>query len=427
MSCAAGEVSRRLDSFPQASPGRKSLLLTDVSIRKTNPSAKRQEIRDDGAPGLYLIVQPTGAKSFAARYSREGKVLKTTIGPYPAVTLADARRQALQIAAAVASGADPQSEKRTARVAASVPAERTVKMVADEFLTRHTAEKNGARWAAETKRIIERNILPAIGDKAVNSVGKSDINDMLDTITDRGKMIAANRALAVAKKLYRWALSRNYVDRDPCAGIAKPGDETKRDRVLSDGELAHVWRAADGMGWPFGLAVRLLILTGARREEVGAMKWTEVDLAAKTWTLPAARAKNNVEHVIPLSDAALSILQTLPRIGKAGFVFTVTGRTPISGWSRAKAQLDKAILEAMRKGDLKAEPMAGWTIHDLRRTMATGLAGLGVALPVVEKILNHLSGSFGGVAGVYQRFAFADEKRQAVDRWAARVAVIVGE
>ena len=389
-------------------------MLTDVAIRKINTPPSRREIRDDGAPGLYLIVQPTGAKSFAARYSRNGRVLKTTIGPYPAVTLADARRQALQIAAAVASGADPQSDRRAARAAANVPAERTVAEVAYEFLKRHTDEKNGPRWAAETRRIVDRNILPVIGDKAFSSVGKADIHDMLDAIKDRGTPIAANRTLSVVAKLFRWALTRSYVDRDPCAGLPKPASEPKRDRVLSDDELARVWHAAEAMPYPFGPAVRLLVLTGARRDEVGGMRWSEVDIAARVWTLPAERAKNGVEHVIPLSDAAVGILESVPRIGwRDGFVFTMTGRTPISGWSRAKAQLDNA------------SGVAGWTLHDLRRTFATGLAELGVALPVVEKILNHISGSFGGVAGVYQRFAFADEKRDALDKWAARVAVIV--
>ncbi len=396
--------------------------LTDVAIRKINAAPKRQEIRDAGARGLYLIVQPTGAKSWAARYSRAGRVLKTTIGPYPAISLSDARRHALQIAAAVAGGADPQHEKKAAREPVVV---RTVAMIADEFLTHHTAEKNGGRWAAETKRILEKNVLPHIGNKAIGAVGKPEIRDVLRTKSSAP--IAANRTLAVIKKLFRWALGQGYVDRDPCEGIAKPGDETKRDRVLSDEELARVWRAAEAMAYPFGAAVKMLVLTGARREEVGAMRWSEVDLKAKTWTLPAERAKNNVEHIIPLSDAAAAILAELPRIGRRdGFVFTTTGDTAVSGWSRAKRTLDMAVLMAMQKEDPKAKPIPGWTLHDLRRTVATGLAGLGVAMPVVEKILNHVSGSFGGVAGVYQRFAFADEKRAALDKWAARVAVIVG-
>jgi integrase len=402
-------------------------MLTDVSVRKTAPTNKRQEIMDGQVRGLFLLVQPTGAKSFAVRYSRAGRVMKVTLGPYPALSLVEARRRALGIAANVANGADPAEEKKAARKAAArVPeAVKTVRMIANEFLKRHTSEHNGARWATETQRILDRNITPAIGDKPAVEVDKAAINDMLDTITTRGP-IAANRTLAVTKKLFRWALGRGYVNVDPCAGIAKPGAETRRDRVLSDDELARVWRTAEGMAYPFGAAVRLLILTGARREEVGAMKWVEVDLAAKVWTLPAARAKNGVEHVIPLSDSVVDILKSLPRIGRPGFVFTTTGETAISGWSKAKTTLDDAILKAAREEDPKAEPIPGWTIHDLRRTFATGLAGLGVALPVVEKILNHVSGSFGGIAGVYQRFAFAAEKRDALNKWAARVAAIVG-
>jgi integrase len=391
-------------------------MLTDVSVRKSAPTNKRQEIMDGQVRGLFLLVQPTGAKSFAVRYSRAGRVMKVTLGPYPALSLVEARRRALGIAASVANGADPAEEKKAARKAAArVPeAVKTVRMIADEFLKRHTSEHNGARWAAETQRILDRNILPAIGDKPAVEVDKAAINKMLDTIATRGP-IAANRTLAVTKKLFRWALGRGDVDVDPCAGIAKPGAETKRDRVLSDDELARVWRAAANAAYPFGHAIQLLILTGQRREEVGAMQWSEIDFTTRVWTLPAARAKNNVEHVVPLSEAALSLLRNLPRFGRAGFVFTTTGATAISGWSRAKQQLDNA------------SAVADWTIHDLRRTVATGLAGLGVAMPVVEKILNHVSGSFGGVAGVYQRFAFADEKREALDKWAARVAGIVGE
>ena len=339
-------------------------MLTDVSARKTAAKDKRQEIPDGQARGLYLIVQPSGSKSWAVRYSRSGRVMKVTLGPYPALSLAEARRRALGIVASVANGADPAVERKAAQKAAERTAAevKTVRMIADEFLKRHTSEHNGARWAAETRRILERNILPAIGDKAAAEVDKADINAMLDVIRDRGP-IAANRTLAVVKKLFRWALGRGDVDRDPCAGIAKPGAEQKRDRVLTDDELARVWRAAEGMGYAFGPAVRLLILTGARREEVGGMRWSEVDIEARTWTLPASRAKNGVEHVVPLSNAAVDILRSLPRIGRAGFVFTTTGATAISGWSRAKAQMDKA------------SGVTGWTLHDLRRTFATGLAG----------------------------------------------------
>jgi integrase len=402
-------------------------MLTDVSIRKTVVTTRRQEIPDKQTRGLYLIVQPTGAKSWAVRYSRNGRVLKATLGPYPALSLSDARRQALQVAASVANGGDPQRDKMAERAATVTPI-RTVKTIVDEFLKRHTDEKSGKRWAAETRRILDRDVLPAIGDMAATAVGKAEIHDLLDPIMDRGSPTSANRALAVLKKLFRWSLGRGYLDRDPCGGISKPGDETKRDRVLDDAELAHVWRSAESMAYPFGPAVRLLILTGARREEVGAMRWPEIDLAAKVWTLPGVRVKNGVEHIFPLSNAALSILEGMPRIGRRdGFVFTRTGKTSVSGWSKAKAALETAILEAMRKEVPDATPLPAWRLHDLRRTVATGLQKLGVRLEVTEAVLGHVSGSRAGVVGIYQRYGFADEKRAALDSWAARVAVIVGE
>ena len=387
-------------------------MLTDVSIRKTVATTKRQEIPDKQTRGLYLIVQPTGAKSWAVRYSRNGRVLKTTLGPYPALSLSDARRKALQVAASVANGGDPQLDKMAERAATITPI-RTVKAIVVEFLQRHTGEKSGKRWATETRRILNRDVLPAIGDKAAAGVGKADIHEILDAIIDRGAPIAANRTLAVLKKFFRWSLGRGYIDRDPCSGISKPGDEAKRDRVLNAAELADIWRSAESMAYPFGPAVRLLILTGARREEIGAMRWGEVDLVAKAWTIPGERTKNGIEHVVPLSDPALSILEGLPRIGRYdGFVFTTTGKTAVSGWSKAKVALDTA------------SGVPDWRLHDLRRTFATGLAGLGISMPVVETILNHVSGSFGGVAGVYQRHAFANEKREALDKWAEHVEAL---
>ena len=390
-------------------------MLTDVSIRKTVATTKRQEIPDKQTRWLYLIVQPTGAKSWAVRYSRNGRVVKTTLGPYPALSLSDARREALQVAASVANGGNPQRDKMAERAATLSPI-RTVKAIVDEFLKRHTDEKSGMRWAAETRRILDRDVLPAIGGMAAADVGKVEIHDLLDPITDRGSPIAANRTLAVVKKLFRWSLGRGYVDRDPWAGISKPGDETKRARLLLDDELARVWRAAEAMSYPFGPAVHLLILIGARREEVGAMRWGEVDLAAKTWTLPGERSKNGVAHVVPLSDATLSILEKVPRIGRRdGFVFTTTGETAISGWSKAKGALETA------------SGVKDWRLHDLRRTMATNLQKLGVRLEVTEAVLNHISGSRAGIVGVYQRHAFADEKRDALDKWAARVTAIVGD
>jgi integrase len=184
---------------------------------------------------------------------------------------------------------------------------------------------------------------------------------------------------------------------------------------LSDVELKAVWQACEGLGWPFGPLIQLLILTGQRRDEVGSMRWAELDLAGRLWQLPKERTKNNVAHRVSLAPRAAAILEALPRItGEQDFVFTTNGKTAASGFSRAKARIDKALPD-----------MPHWTLHDLRLTVASGMARLGVPLPVIEKVLNHVSGSFAGIVGVYQHHVFTDEKRQALEAWARHVEALI--
>jgi integrase len=182
--------------------------------------------------------------------------------------------------------------------------------------------------------------------------------------------------------------------------------------VLTDDELRTIWHACDKIGWPFGPMVKLLMLTAQRRDEVAEMRWSEIDIDAKTWTLARERVKNDQAHVVPLSDAAIEVLGSLPRVkGKGDFVFTTTGDSPIAGFSRAKDRLDDAVSETLPSA------LERWTFHDLRRTAATGMARLGIDLPVIERVLNHISGSFGGIVGVYQRHNFADKQRGALQAW----------
>ena len=186
--------------------------------------------------------------------------------------------------------------------------------------------------------------------------------------------------------------------------------EVERDRVLTDRELAAVYRAAGEIGWGFGAMVQLLALTGQRRNEVAGMQWDELDLRAKTWTIPKERAKNAEGHIVPLSPQAVAIIEALPRIVGSPYVFTTTGTSCISGFSKGKAELDAMV------------KLPAWRLHDLRRTVATGMAKLGVDLPVIERVLNHVSGSFAGIVGVYQKHKYQDEMRKALDAWAAHVA-----
>jgi integrase len=204
---------------------------------------------------------------------------------------------------------------------------------------------------------------------------------------------------------------------NPCTDVKAPTAEKSRDRILSDDELRAILQACDQLNEPFGALIKLLTLTAQRRDEVGQMTWREVDIDARLWTIPKERAKNGIAHDVPLSDSAVKVLAGVRRIASSrGLVFTTTGETQVSGFSKAKKRLDAAVPSA-----------PPWVLHDLRRTAASGMARLGVNLPVVEKVLNHTSGSFGGVAGVYQRHHFADEKRAALEAWAAHVETIVGK
>jgi integrase len=240
------------------------------------------------------------------------------------------------------------------------------------------------------------------------------VHELLDGIVDRAPIVA-NKSFAALRRMCAWAVERGIVDSSPCAGIRAPAPERSRDRVLSDDELRAAWKASEVLGWPFGPMVQLLILTGQRRDEIAEMRWGEIDLAAEIWILPRERSKNDQAHIVPLSETAVAILSSLTRItGKDGFVFTTNGATAVSGFSRAKRRLDALLPEGTPP----------WVIHDLRRTAASGMARLGINLPVIEKVLNHVSGSFGGIVGVYQRHGFEAEKRHALDSWARHVEAL---
>jgi integrase len=264
---------------------------------------------------------------------------------------------------------------------------------------------------------------------------RAHVHDMLDEIIDRSALVQANRVFSQFRAMCRWAVGRGIIDRAPTEGLTAPSVEARRERVLTDAELCLAWRAAGIIGWPFGAVAELLILTGARKSEVANMRWSELDLAGRVWRLPKERSKNGREHTVPLSDPAIAILEGLPRIGDAadGFVFSVRSGAPIRGFSRAKMIIDRTILELMRaaasaRGDdpQRVRAPEPWVLHDLRRSVATSLQRLGVRLEVTEAVLNHVSGSRGGVTGIYQRHTWAEEKRAALDAWAARLDAILG-
>lgn len=398
----------------------KALTTKAIESLKADP-AKRFEIPDPALAGLYLIIQPTGVKSWALRYRFDGKPAKLTLGRWPAMGVADARAAATASLDVLDHGRDPAGEKK-AKAAAAIQTDRDkVAAVIDLFLKRHASHN---RRGDDVAAMFRREVRGLWDARDIQSITKRDVIDVLDGIVDRGSPVTANRLRAHLNTLFNWAKGRDIIQVNPLDGIKPPTLERARDRVLTNDEIRLFWQASMRMEYPFGPLYRVLLLTGQRLREVAEMTWQEID--GDTWTLPASRSKNGDEHVVPLSPDVVAILQSLPKIGR--FVFSTTGKSPISGFTRAKGRLDRLMNEAANR-DLPAgsDPVMiqGFTIHDLRRTAATGMAGLRFPPHVVEAVLNHRSGTRRGVAGVYNRFDYADEKRSALESWARLVLQLV--
>jgi integrase len=397
----------------------KKLTQIKVEAARANPK-QRREIPDGGKPGLYLIVQPTGRKSWAVRYRFKGEPRKFTLEGFP--SLATARKLAQEALDKIGEGIDPAALKQAAK-------EEGIDLfsaVAAEFIERHAKRNTRPSSAREAERFLGKDVLPKWGKKRIQDITRRDVLDLLDGIVDRGGGLSANRVLAVVRKLFAWAVQRGIITVSPAAGVKPPLAERKRDRVLSDDEIRWAWLACDRLGYPFGPMAKLLALTGQRRNEVAGMTWAEIDPEKALWVIPGERTKNGEPNEVPLSDAALEIIKALPRIeNDKGYLFTTNAKTAVSGFSRAKGALDAAMIEIARAERDAEVVIPRWTFHDLRRTAASGMARLGIALPVIEKVLNHSSGSFAGIVGVYQRHSFADEKRKALQTWANFVISLV--
>ena len=394
----------------------KALTVRTIEAMKAGPA--RVEIPDGLTPGLYLVCQPTGAKSWAVRYRAGSRPRKHTLGRYPALNLASARELARRTLVAVASGRDPAAEKIEARRVAADPAgplRDRFDAAASMFIERYAKANTKEQTWRESERLIATHVLPLWRTRRVQEIARRDVVELMDAIVDRGAPVSANRTLAVVRRLFGWLVERGVLVANPCTDVKAPTAEKSRDRVLSDDELREILRACDQLSQPFGALIKLLALTAQRRDEVGQMTWWEVDFEKRMWTIPKERAKNGIAHDVPLSDAAAEILSGVRRISSSRqLIFTTTGETPVSGFSKAKTRLDAAVPNA-----------PSWVLHDLRRTAASGMARLGINLPVIEKVLNHTSGSFGGVAGIYQRHTFLEEKRAALNTWANHIRSII--
>jgi integrase len=371
----------------------KTQRITAKAIENMKPGNKRREVPDPGCAGLYLIVQPSGRKSWAVRYRFAGKTRKLTLAGFP--NLADARAATGEALKAVRNGTDPAQGR-------VVPGSGdTVRALAADFLRRHVAKKR-AKTIGQYSYIIDTIVLPAWGNRNVRDIRKRDVVDLLDAVAET-RPILANRTLAVVSRFFRWMAERDVIEASPITGVKAPTKETARDRVLSDDEIIRLWRALDGnANKPMAACLRVLLLCGQRRTEVSDMRRSE--LTPEGWLIPASRTKAGREHLVPLPTRVLDLLPMGDDL-----VFTGHG-----AFSRPKPKIDATM-----------KPDAPWRIHDLRRTAASGMARLGIRPDIVERVLNHATGS--KVARTYNRHAYISEKAHALATWADHVLALVGD
>ncbi|WP_245638531.1 tyrosine-type recombinase/integrase [Croceicoccus bisphenolivorans] len=394
----------------------------------THPGAKEVMLWDDKISGFGLKVTPTGSKTYLFQYrlgGRAGKTRRVTIGKHGNLTPDGARKEAERLARTVAQGLDPQQQKQdNARKAVDLAFKGYAETFVEDCLK--------VRWKASHKdgeALLRLYATPVLGSKPIHEINRADIRAVLNKA--KGKVATSRNLFAVLRRLFRWAVSQGDIDVSPLHGMEPPPLPVKRDRVLSDAELSIAWKAAGELGYPFGPFVRLLIVTGQRLEEVSGLEWSELTKSTAMWALPAERAKNGNASMVPLSKLAVAELEALAKRSKrkdgwprTGFVFSTTGTTSISGHSRAKRRLDKEMsILADRTDDVHT--IAPWRFHDLRRTLATGMQRLGVRFEVTEAILNHVSGSKAGVAGVYQLHDWGPEKKTAMQSWSDHIERIL--
>ena len=407
--------------------------LTDLvaAQSKALPGKDRTEYFDTTFPALALRVTSSGHKSWSLFYRNGGRLRRYTIGAYPAFDPAAARKAASSALHRLAEGIDPGEEKR-ARRNAPKPLADDFASVAREYLDRQVRRNTAASTYRETARIIEQDVIPEWGKRPIGSILRRDVSALIDKKAASGAEVQANRILARLRTLFGWAVEKDRILANPCDGLRPPTKEKARDRVLTEEKASASSGAADGPDWPFGPLFQLLLLHGAalprRSRDDGMVLRSMLDTGI--WSIPREKAKNDHGHDVQLSAETLAILKALPRVAGA-YVFSTNGKTAVSGFSRAKERLDASILAALKaaaakRGDDPAEvALDPWILHDLRRTATTGMAGLRIPPHVVDRILNHTSGTIRGVARVYNRFEYGDERRSALEAWGRAVSAIV--
>lgn len=392
-----------------------SARITKRAVDAVVPINKDFFLWDDSLKGFGLRVTSSGIKSYVFQYrmgGREAPTRRYTIGKHGSPwTTEGARREATRLLTLVRQRLDPvDADRARRREAEELAFEQYVGLFTDKYL-----RQRWKQWQLGAG-VLQREAVPVLRNKPLTKIRRSDLTPIWDRLEDRPAV--ARLTHATLRKLFRWAINRGDLERSPMEGMQAPPAVAARDRILSDEELACLWMALAGEEYPWEHVFKMLILTGQRRGEVALMDWREVHRADAEWILPGSRTKNGKPQHVSLSPPAIEILDCLaigPAWPASGLIFSMTKMTPVSGFSKAKRRIDD-LMKIQLGGRLEH-----WRIHDLRRTFATGLQRLGIRFEVTEAVLNHVSGSKSGVAGVYQRYDWASEKKAALEAWAVHV------
>lgn len=391
--------------------------LTDKGVKAAQPPAKGvAEIVDGAARGLVLRITAGGVKSWGLRYRFANTPKRLALGRYPDMSLKDAREAAAAALQQVRQGMDPGAPTPSEPVAEPAPVV-LVKEAVDRFVSAQRSKGN--KSAGEQARVLRLHLVPQLGERDIRSVSRRDVYALLERMREArgedGRPLygpQVNRTLTHAKTFFGWAVEAGEIESNPAEAIKRFVKEQARERALSAAELVKVIKAADGRGHPVAPLVRLLVLTGQRREEVTGMRWPEVDLSAALWTIPKERTKAKREHRVPLSTAAVAILEAAPRFADCDFVFPATHRkSGYQGWVKAAQRLKGAAA-------LEQE----WTLHDLRRTFATRMGeDLDIDEGLIARILNHSPRARLGITATYERSGREAAMRAALEAWSAYV------
>ena len=389
--------------------------LTQLFVERIGPpKSGRVEYWDTHLPGFGLRVSATGVKSWQVFLRvHGGKQVRETLGTVDAIPEVDvARARALASQKKARAGINPVEERRAAAVRTDTE---DFASVAGRFLAEHVDRNLRPKTIREWRRLFESELIPRLGTRAIREITKANVLELLNEKAEtRPKQ--ADEIRKVLRRLFSWAIEESVLTDDPTEGVTKRVKERQdRERVLTPAEIKLFWSGCDRLGWPFGPLCQLLLLTAQREGEVGGARWSEFDLPGRVWNIPGARTKNGKAHTVQLSDFAIEILDSLPRTGE--LLFASRGTAP-SGYSKVKTRLDGYMADA-------GAEIPGWVFHDLRRTAATNMARLGIAQPVVEKVLNHISGQVSGIGGIYNRHDYGAEREYALGALAMFVKLLV--